>query len=53
MTYEEYRQQVVDACVELTGEENRLFWDTQCSFEEEYTDGIDPDEVAQNQLDSL
>ena len=53
ITYAEYHRLVVEACVELTGEDTRVFWDTQCSFESEYIEKIEPAEVAQNQLDAL
>ena len=51
--YEEYRQKVIQACVELFGEESRTFWKSQCSWENEYTDMRDPHEVAQDQYDAL
>lgn len=52
-TYEQYRQRVIEACVRLMGEHNRQFWITQCSWEEEYRELRDPDEVAQDQFDAL
>lgn len=53
ITYAEYHRLVVEACVNLTNEDCRVFWDTQCSFEDEYIEKIEPGEVAQNQIDAL
>ena len=46
MTYEAYRMLVIEECVKLTGEHNRDFWETQCSWEEDHAEGYDPEDVA-------
>ncbi len=51
--YIKYHQKVVDACADLMGKEHRHFFDSQCSYEKEFAEGIDAEEVAQNQLDAL
>ena len=48
--YAEYHQKVVNACAALMGEAHRHFFDSQCSYEEEFANGIAPEEVAQDQL---
>lgn len=53
VTYAEYHRLVVEACVALTGEDTRIFWDTQCDYEDSFAENIDPEEVAQNQVDAL
>lgn len=53
ITYAEYHRLVVDACVELTGEDTRVFWDTQCDYEDSYIESVQPNEAAQNQVDAL
>jgi hypothetical protein len=52
MTYKEYQELCVEACVKVTGEDFRPFWNS-CTFHDEYKDNLDPEEVAQNQLDSV
>lgn len=51
MDYQEYRKQVVDECTRING--NREFWETQCSFEEEFTRGDDPIDVAAEQVSNI
>ena len=51
--YQRYHKQVVEACVRLIGERCRQFFDTQCDFLEEFNSEQDPEEVAQDQLESL
>lgn len=51
--YESYRAKVIDACCKLMGEEHRLFWETQCSWEGEFTEKRDPEQVAVDQYEAL
>lgn len=51
--YEAYHRKVVDACAALMGEEHRNFFDRECSYVDEFKEGQDPEEVAQNQYDAL
>jgi hypothetical protein len=51
--YLAYRQRVIDACVKRMGEDTRTFWETQCSWEEDFAEQLDPAEVAENQFDAL
>ncbi len=51
--YEGFHQRVADACADLMGETHRHFFDSVCSYELEFAEGIDPEEVAQNQLDAF
>lgn len=53
INYTEYHRLVVEACVELTNENCRIFWDTQHNFEDEYLEKIEPSEVAKNKIDTL
>lgn len=52
-SYESYRQRVIDACCELMGQEHRNFWETQCSWEEEFREHREPADVAQDQYEAL
>lgn len=51
--YDAYAKRCVEACVSLMGEHTREFWETQCSWEEQFAAGTEPGEVAENQKDSL
>ena len=51
--YVAYHKAVVDACVALTAEEHRAFWDRECDYFDEFAEGLSPEDVAQSQLDSL
>jgi hypothetical protein len=53
LTYEQYRKLVIEACCNLMGMEHRAFWETQCSWEEEFEACRSAAEVAQDQYDSL
>lgn len=50
--YAEYHRKVVAACVELMGKRYRKFFD-DCSYEEDFIKGTEPEEVAEAQRDSL
>jgi len=50
---EQYHKDVVEACVELMGEENRDFFDHQCSYESHYEEGQTPQECAEAQYEAL
>jgi hypothetical protein len=51
--YLEYRRRVIDACCRRMGEETRTFWETQCSWEEDFAEQTAPEKVAENQFDAL
>ncbi len=51
--YDLYHAKVVAACVRLMGESVREFFNTQCTFIEEFNDDEDPDDVALHQRESL
>lgn len=51
--YLAYAKRCVDACCELMGEDTRQFWETQCSFDEDFNNGTEPEEVASQQQESL
>lgn len=51
--YAGYHDAVVSACVELMGEECRLFFERECTFDVEFSEGRDPHEVASDQQDCL
>lgn len=51
--YRAYHRRVVEACVELMGEDVRRFFDEQCDYLEEFLKDEDPIEIAENQLDSM
>ena len=58
MTYEEYHKAVVDECVRLSqflydGESTREFWDKQCSYEDEFREGLTPEECADACIEAL
>lgn len=51
--YQSYHQQVVAACVADMGEQVREFFDKECDYLDEFTEGRSPEDVAQDQRDSL
>ena len=51
--YQEYHRKVVDACAALMGEEHRDFFNLACDYLEEFAEGRDPDQVAQDQCEAL
>lgn len=44
--YQAYHRRVVEACVELMGEQAREFFDKQCDFIEQFAAGDEPEDVA-------
>jgi hypothetical protein len=48
--YESYHRAVVDWCVSVMGEECREFYDEKCTWFPEFDQGVDPRQVAQDQL---
>jgi len=50
---EQYHKDVVEACVSLMGEHTRVFFDDACSYEEEFAEGMTPEECAQGQYEAL
>ncbi len=51
--YQAYHRKVVDACAALMGEECRCFFNEQCDFVYEYTEGTEPGDVALDQKEAL
>lgn len=51
--YEQYRLEVINECCKLMGEQHRTFFETQCSWEEPFSENRDPAEVAQDEYDAL
>jgi hypothetical protein len=51
--YALYHARVVDACVELMGQNVREFFDEQCDYFEEFECGDKPEDVAQNQYEAM
>ena len=51
--YEAYHAKVVEACVALMGEQCRTFFSKECDYLEEFAEGIEPEDVALAQQESL
>lgn len=51
--YQEYHRRVVEECVELMGEDSREFYEKQCTYFDEWEQGVHPRQVAQEQLDAM